>query len=154
MLDEVQKVPDVFVAFKTPKVHLSDSGLASALLGVDASALVRDRPLLGQFLETFVYEELHRMASWHEDPLRFFHFRDKDGVEVDIVVERGAQALAGVEVKASSTVKAADFRGLRRLREVAGGRFAAGVVLYDGETAASFGDQLFAVPVRALWETK
>ncbi len=139
---------------KTPKVHLSDSGLACALLGVDAPALARDRPLLGQFLETFVYQELRRMASWHEDPLRFFHFRDKDGVEVDIVIERGAQTLAGVEVKAGATVKAADFRGLRKLREVARDRFAAGVVLYDGETTASFGDQLFAVPVRALWETR
>jgi len=137
---------------KTPKVHLSDSGLASALLGVGTPALAKDRPLLGQVLETFVYQELRRMASWHEEPCRFFHFRDKDGVEVDIVIEQGAQALAGVEVKASSTVRAADFRGLRKLKEMAGDRFAAGVVLYDGETTASVGDQLFAVPVRALWE--
>ena len=32
-------------------------------------------------------------------------------------------------------------------------RFAAGVVLYDGESAVGFGDSLFAVPIRALWET-
>lgn len=79
--------------------------------------------------------------------------RDKDGAEVDIVIERGAQTLAGVEVKASSTVTATDFRGLRRLREAAGGRFAGGVVLYDGETSASFGQGLHAVPLSALWET-
>jgi len=40
----------------------------------------------------------------------------------------------------------------RKLRDVAGKRFTAGVVLYDGETSGSFGDRLFAVPVRALWE--
>jgi predicted AAA+ superfamily ATPase len=85
--------------------------------------------------------------------LAFFHFRDKDGSEVDIVMERGARALAGVEVKAAATVTAADFRGLRKLREAAGKRFAGGVVLYDGETSASFGDGLHAVPLRALWET-
>ena len=101
-----------------------------------------------------MYQELRRLASWHEELHLFFHFRDKDGVEVDIVVEKGAHMLAGVEVKAGATVKAADFRGLRKLREAAGERFAAGVVLYDGETTARFGDQLFAVPVRALWETK
>ncbi len=31
-------------------------------------------------------------------------------------------------------------------------RFAAGVVLYDGETTVGFGNRLFAVPIRALWE--
>lgn len=138
---------------KTPKLHIGDTGLASALLGVDAAGLAADRPLLGQLLETFVFQELRRQASWHDEPLTFSHYRDKDGVEVDIVIERGASALAGVEVKAAATVTAADFRGLRKLREAAGKRFACGVVLYDGEVSASFGDGLHAVPVRALWET-
>jgi uncharacterized protein len=137
---------------KTPKLHLGDTGLACALLGMDATALAADRPLLGQLLETFVFQELRRQASWHDEPLTFFHYRDKDGAEVDVVIERGAQALAGVEVKAAATVIAADFRGLRKLREATGKRFAGGVVLYDGETSASFGDGLHAVPLRTLWE--
>ena len=85
--------------------------------------------------------------------MSFFHFRDRDGFEVDIVIERGAQAVAGVEVKAGATVTASDFRGLRKLRDAAGDRFAGGVVLYDGETSAGFGVQLHAVPTRFLWET-
>jgi predicted AAA+ superfamily ATPase len=138
---------------KTPKMHLSDTGLACALLGLDAAALTRDRTELGPLLETFVFQELRRQASWHEDEIRFHHFRDKDGVEVDLVLERGAREVAGVEVKAAATVKDADFRGLRKLKEAAGKRFAAGVVLYDGEASASFGEGLHAVPIRALWET-
>ena len=46
--------------------------------------------------------------------MSFHYFRDKDGAEVDIVIERGATRVAGVEVKASGTVRAADFRGLRK----------------------------------------
>jgi predicted AAA+ superfamily ATPase len=138
---------------KTPKLHLGDSGLACALLGVDAAALAADRPLLGQLLETFVFQELRRQASWHEEPLAFFHYRDKDAAEVDIIIERGARALAGVEIKAAATVTPADFRGLRKLKQAAGKRFASGVVLYDGEVSASFGDRMHAVPLRALWET-
>lgn len=137
---------------KTPKLHLGDTGLACALLGVDATALSLARPLLGQVLETFVYQELRRQASWDDEPLNFFHYRDKDGAEVDIVIERGARVLVGVEVKASATVTAADFRGLRKLKDAAGKRFAAGVVLYDGETSASFGEGQYAVPLCALWE--
>lgn len=138
---------------KTPKLHLGDTGLACALLGMDAAGLAADRPLLGQLLETFAFQELRRQASWHEEPLTFFHYRDKDGAEVDIVIEQGSRALAGVEIKAAATVTAADFRGLRKLKDAAGKRFAAGVVLYDGETCASFGNGMHAVPLRALWET-
>ncbi len=138
---------------KRPKLHIGDTGLACALLGVDADRLWADRTLLGRLLETFVYLELQRQASWHDAPMSFFHFRDRDGVEVDIVIERGPQALAGVEVKAGATVTASDFRGLRKLRDAAGDRFMGGVVLYDGETSAGFGDRLYAVPLRSLWET-
>lgn len=137
---------------KTPKLHLGDTGLACSLLGLDAAALTQDRAVLGFLLETFVFQELRRQASWYEDEIRFHHFRDKDGAEVDIVLERSTQEVAGVEVKAAATVTAADFRGLRKLKEAAGKRFAAGVVLYDGETSASFGEGLYAVPIRNLWE--
>ena len=136
---------------KAPKLHLGDTGIACALLGLDAAALWEDRATLGQLLETFVFQELRRQASWHEEEIRFHHYRDKDGAEVDIVLE-GAGRVAGVEVKASATVTSSDFRGLRKLKDASGKRFVAGVVLYDGETGASFGDGMHAVPVRALWE--
>lgn len=139
---------------KTPKLHLGDSGVACALLGLDAESLWQDRAVLGQLLETFVFQELRRHASWRDDDIRFHHFRDKDGAEVDLVLERGARELAGVEVKAAATVTAADFRGLRKLQGAAGNRFVAGVVLYDGEVSVGFGEGLFAVPIRALWELR
>jgi hypothetical protein len=137
---------------KTPKLHVGDTGLACALLGLDADALWEDRATLGQLVETFVFQELRRQASWHDDDIRFHHFRDKDLAEVDIVLECGSRGVAGVEVKAAATVTAADFRGLRKLKAALGRRFAGGVVIYDGETSASFGEGLYAVPIRALWE--
>jgi predicted AAA+ superfamily ATPase len=138
---------------KTPKLHIGDTGLACAILGMDAAALARDRGVFGQILETFVFQELRRQASWHGDEIRFHRFRDKDGFEVDIVLERGARELAGIEVKAAASVTARDFRGLRKLADTAGERFVAGAVLYDGESSVSFGSRLFAVPIRTLWET-
>lgn len=138
---------------KTPKLHVGDTGLACALLGLDAGGLARDRMALGPLAETFVYQELRRQASWQDSGFRFHHFRTRDGVEVDLVLERDAHAIAGVEVKAAATVTAADFRGLRQLAAAAGERFQAGVVLYDGERSLPFGERLYAVPIRALWET-
>ena len=123
-----------------------------ALLSASASTLLANRSLLGQLLETFVFQELRRQATWHAGHVEFFHYRDKDQVEVDIVMEQGG-LVAGVEVKAGATVTASDFRGLRKLRDACGSSFAAGVVLYDGMTGIGFGDRLHAVPLRLLWET-
>ena len=135
-----------------PKLHLCDTGLICALLGVDSTTLYTDRSLMGQLMETFVFQELQRQAGWSETPVRFSHYRDRDQVEVDIVLERGPSALVGVEVKAGATVRPTDFRGLRKLRKIVGDRFTNGVVVYDGEATVSFGDGLYAVPVRQLWE--
>jgi predicted AAA+ superfamily ATPase len=136
---------------KTPKLHLGDTGFAAALLGLGAEDLLAERELYGRLLKTFVCQELRRLSSGGDDPLRLSHYRDREGAEVDVVVERGRD-LAGVEVKAAATVTSRDFRGLRRLQEAAGSRFTGGVVLYDGETQAAFGEGLRAVPIAALWE--
>ncbi len=139
---------------KTPKLHLGDTGLGCALLGFNPDALAKDRSLFGQFLETFVFQELKRQAICQEQPLAFFHYRDKDQAEVDVVIERGGMEVAGVEVKAAATVLSSDFRGLRKLKKGIGSRFKAGVVLYDGEITSRFGDRLYAVPIRQLWEAE
>lgn len=134
---------------KTPKLHLSDTGLASSLLGVNADELWKDKELLGQLLETFIYQELRKHASWHDEDLKFYHFRNKDKVEVDIIIEKG-RLKAGIEVKAAATVKQSDFKGLIRLKDACKGDFAGGIVFYDGEQVLPFGDKLYAVPISHL----
>lgn len=136
---------------KSPKLHVGDTGLGAALLTEDAGSLYEDRTLYGQFLETFVYQELKKQAIAHEVEPKLLHYRDKDRYEVDIVLQFGGRRLGGVEVKASSTVRESDFRGLRKLASLTGAAFKAGVVLYDGEHTLSFGDRMFAVPIGSLW---
>jgi len=96
-------------------------------------------------------QEVRRLASAQPGRIDFLHYRDRDGAEVDLVLERGPRELAGIEVKAGATVTASDFRGLRRLQNSAGARFKAGVVLCDGEATLPFGERLHALPLRCLW---
>jgi len=134
---------------KKPKLHLADTGLACALLGMTSETLWNDRELLGQLLETFIYQELRKYAEWNDQPFNFFHFRNKDKVEVDIIIEQG-QRIVGVEVKASATVTTKDFKGLRKLKEGCGDSFTTGIVFYDGESIVPFGDTFFAIPISLL----
>jgi len=136
---------------KTPKLHFLDSGLLAALLGVTAERIQKDRTIFGPLLETFVFSEVLKQISWTESSCTLYHYRDKDQDEVDIVVEDGAGALVGIEVKASATVHSGDFKGLRKLANACGDDFKLGLVLYDGERGAPFGDRLFAAPLSNLW---
>ena len=134
---------------KAPKLHFVDSGLAAALRGVSAAQIVADRTYFGPLLETAVLSELRKQAGWYDGHLRFSHYRDKDGVEVDVVIENERGQLVGVEVKASATVTAADFAGLRRLQRGAR-EFVVGYVMYDGARVLPFGDGMYAMPISAL----
>jgi len=134
---------------KTPKLHIGDTGLVCALLGINEDGLWADRALFGQLVETYIYQELRRQASWYDSPIVFSHFRDKDMVEVDLVLESGGKT-AGVEVKASSTLRIEDFKGLKKLRDTISDTFVAGVVVYDGDSTVTFGDRLWGVPISSL----
>ncbi|MDQ6989916.1 MAG: DUF4143 domain-containing protein [Mariprofundaceae bacterium] len=136
----------------TPKVHLTDTGLAAQLLAMNGSKLEADRKVLAPLLESFVYNELRRQASWVDEDVQFYHFRDKDQYEVDIVIEHGGGDLIGVDVKAAASVNSKDFKGLRRLQTISGSNFQLGLVFYDGDKVLSFGEQLFAVPISQLWQ--
>lgn len=137
-----------------PKVALLDTGLAARLNHVTPSAMAPGSvsDVAGGLLESFVAGELRRQMVWAETPARLFHFRDRDGLEVDIVVESESRRVAGVEMKAAGSVSRGDFRGLTLLRDKLEARFAMGVVLYTGKQPLPFGDRLWALPYSALWE--
>lgn len=139
-------------AVSAPKVAFVDSGVAAHLLGQGVGRLSQlTNSMLGPLLEGFISMELARQLTWCTEEIRLYHYRTKDGLEVDAILETNDGRIAGVEVKASSTVTNADFKGLRHLQAQAGDSFAAGVVLYTGQHSISFGPQLKALPVSALW---
>ncbi|MGH8909423.1 MAG: ATP-binding protein [Egibacteraceae bacterium] len=140
-------------AIGTPKVAMVDSGVAANLLDAEASQLLRPGAPFGPLLEGFVLMELARQLTWCDERAELFHYRTRDDVEVDAVLESRRGRVVGVEIKASSTVRAEDFRGLRHLAERLGDDFAVGIVLYTGDQTLPFGPRLRAMPVSALWQT-
>ncbi|WP_137130253.1 ATP-binding protein [Rhizobium sp. FY34] len=137
---------------KTPKLHFVDSGLLATVRGLTFDRVKADRGTFGALLESFVFSEVQKLMTASDIRVMAHHFRDRDGHEVDIVLERDDGMLVGIEVKASATVKAGDFSGLKALAEAAGKRFAFGVVLYDSTDTVPFGDRLAAAPLSCLWD--
>lgn len=137
---------------KAPKVYLTDSGLAAHLLGVSAEDLHRTgHPALGNLVETFVLTELMKLKPVTGANVSIWHLRDREGREVDFLLEGPGGAVVGIEVKASASPGADTARHLRWLKEELGDRFTAGIVLHLGTRATSFGDGIYALPLSALW---
>jgi predicted AAA+ superfamily ATPase len=136
---------------KSPKIHFVDSGLAATLADLSASDWMARRQDMGRLLESFVVQQIHAQATWTDPDLRFWHYRDKDQVEVDLVITRGS-ATWGIEVKASRSVGRGDGKGLDRLAAQCGKEFRGGCVLYDGDEILPIpGSPHVAVPLSKLW---
>ncbi|MGH8998709.1 MAG: ATP-binding protein [Acidimicrobiia bacterium] len=133
---------------RRPKVALTDTGLAARLLG---GRLRSDGELAGRLLETFVTNELRAQAEWSVSKPGLFHFRDRDGAEVDLVLESPDGRVVGVEVKASATVRSADLGGLRLMEQRLGGDWVGGLVLCTVPAPTHLGGRIWALPFSALW---
>jgi uncharacterized protein len=138
-----------------PKIHVCDTALGAAIVGKDAAALDhRNEPMTGPLLESFAIAELAKQLTWSETPARMHHFRDRDGVEIDAVIESSDGRVIGVEIKASTVPRPEDAAPLRTLRDRldrAGAQFVVGVVLHTGDRRVRLGDRLIGLPLADLW---
>jgi len=133
------------------KVHVTDTGLAAGVLSLSAQRLAT-AAMGGAFLESFVVAELTRQATTIDEALTFAQFRDRSGVEVDIIIERPDGSVVAIEVKSARSVNQRDTSGLTFLRDRLGDRFQCGILFHTGPLTARLGERVWAVPVAALWD--
>jgi uncharacterized protein len=86
-----------------PKIHLIDTGLAAARCGLTVERLLNTPELFGALLETFVVMELRKQLSWSSTHPSLWHFRDRGGAEVDVVIEYPDGRIVAIEVKSGAT---------------------------------------------------
>ena len=125
---QVMLVPPYFENFgkrlvKSPKVYISDSGLACHLLGIRTQAELDRSPFLGALFEGFVASEIIKSQINHGRRKELYYFRDQQGLEVDFLFPHGTTVWM-VECKASKTVQPAMAAPMQSLRRAMGERAA------------------------------
>lgn len=148
---------------RRPKFHLTDSGLAASLIGVDPDSLACPAsPATGQLLETFAVNEIARQLAASSVGFRLYHWRNHQSGqnrshEVDLIIEAANGCIAAVEIKAtgSPAVKTTDhLRWLRDKLDVTHpGSFRAGILLHTGPYTLKVGDRLHLRPIASLWSS-
>ena len=89
---------------KSPKIYVSDSGLACHLLGIDTAAELAKSPFLGALFEGFIASEIVKSQANAGGRRELYHFRDEQGLEVDFMVPGRGGSISLVECKAAQTV--------------------------------------------------
>ena len=100
---------------KMPKLHFYDSGLVCWLLGVRTVEQLRSHPLRGAIFETWVVSEIYKHRMNHGERRGLSFYRDRDGAEVDLVIE-DPNRLTLVEAKSAQTPTSTLFAGASRVR--------------------------------------
>ena len=131
---------------KSPKLYLSDSGLASHLAGI--KKLDVHEPLCGALLENYVAQNLLGILSSHMPEANLTYWNIQGRHEVDFIVEIGRESLA-IEVKYGSRWQERDLAGIKAYLETAKDCRAA-ILAYGGTEVLRLDDKIWAVPTSLL----
>lgn len=117
---------------KAAKIQFIDTGLVAHLVDVDAHTLiVKEREMLGNIVENFVYSELLKHSTYANKSTKIYHYRDAN-YEVDLVLEQKNSKIVGIEIKSSAVIKTEYIRGLMQLAKNAKENFLCGYIFYGG----------------------
>ena len=139
---------------RRPKASLCDTGLAASLVGFSEAmaASPGGREFYGTLVEQFVALELTKQRAWTATPYDLGHFRESDGLEVDLIVETVDRRLIAIEVKATTTPTNKHWSPLGAFRERFPDYDVTGVLLHAGDFTATLHGWLHVLPITALWE--
>ena len=130
---------------KSPKIYLTDSGLACYLTGIDQGEAAPFEPLMGYMLETYIAQNLRNMidAKWRRAGLYFWAVQGR--YEVDFVIEVGRQCIA-LEIKSGARWQESDLSGLKTFLSSTP-QCKAAILAYNGQNAVQLGDKIWALPL-------
>ncbi len=121
---------------KMPKLYFWDTGLLSWLLGVAEPTQLATHFAVGAIFENAIIVELAKQRYNRGELPRFYFFRDSNGNEVDLLIEKGS-VIHAFEMKYGKTVNPDYFKGLNYWARLTGNPAGNGAVVYGGDASSS-----------------
>ncbi len=133
---------------KTPKLYFLDTGLCAFLTGWISPETLRNGAMNGAIIETYAVTEI--MKSWWfavREPA-IYYYRDKDGVEIDLLIEQDGK-LYPIDIKGAASIKrswATPFHVIDKFKQERG----PGAVLCLADKVQPIDDKTTAVPIQQI----
>jgi predicted AAA+ superfamily ATPase len=137
-------------AVKAPKLYFLDTGLAAYLTRWNTADVLKSGAMAGNFFETFVVSEV--MKSYSNKgilDLPHFFYRDRDGNEIDLLIENGG-VLHPIEIKKHADPQKSDVATFRLLDKIPSVKRGTGGVICLYDTLATLKENDRAIPVNML----
>lgn len=133
---------------KSPKIYMTDSGLACFLAGVKRIGADLQESIKGALFETYVAQNLSGIidAVWNDAGLYFWSIQGR--YEVDFIIEAEGKCIA-IEVKSGGRWDDKDLTGLRTFISSTP-HCVAGILAYNGSKSVKLGERLWAIPLSTV----
>lgn len=116
---------------KMPKIYFYDTGLACFLLGIDNPEILKSHQMRGPLFENLaICELMKRRFNQGKEPWLYF-YREKSGLEVDVVAEEGG-GLHLYEIKSGASLRSNYMHNMIKVKEILPNVLAT-TVIHDGE---------------------
>lgn len=130
---------------KTPKLYFVDTGILCYLLGIRNSKELAGHPLIGSIFETFIIGECFKRISHLGEIPRLYFWRDKSGMEVDLIIDEGLKAFP-MEIKMAQTPNSSFTSSLSFWLDLKGNDNDQGEVIYTGNRIINSNSNIPSVP--------
>lgn len=131
---------------KSPKIYITDSGLACYLAGI--KNLNANMLLGGAIWENYTAQNLQAILVSHYPESTLAYWSVQGRYEVDFILEIENETIA-IEVKSGSRWQNKDLAGLKTFLSTSP-KCRAGILAYNGQELLKLGDKLWAVPLHIL----
>lgn len=121
---------------KMPKLYFWDTGLVSWLLGVSAANQLASHFAVGAIFENAMIVELSKHYYNQGEQPKFYFFRESNGNEVDLLIEKGPEIHA-IEIKYGKTVNSDYFKGLHFWTRLSGNIASKNFVIFGGAVGSN-----------------
>lgn len=132
---------------KMPKLYFYDTGLASALMGIEDVSQLTIHPLRGGLFENLVIVDFLKRLYNNGKQNNLYFWRDNIGNEVDLLIKKGANRYP-VEIKSAQTISDEFFKGIRYWNKLTNTE--GGYLVYAGDMLQKRSGEINIVPVHLL----
>lgn len=125
---------------KSPKIYFYDTGILCHLLGISDEKTLESHYAVGSIFENLVIADLIKDLKNMGSMAKTFFYRDSNGNEVDLLIQRGEKFIP-VEIKLSSTFSSDFLKGVQYWKKLIKGG-GSGWVIYTGDSMKVGNDRL------------
>ncbi len=132
---------------KMPKIYFYDTGLASALLGLENSSQLNFHPLKGHLFENAVVVEFLKKRYNYGKPNNLFFWRDNTGNEIDLLIVLHDRKIP-IEIKSGQTISNEYFKGINFWHKIT--KTEGGMIIYGGDMVQERSNGIRLIPFKSI----